>query len=98
MRQPVAEIARLDSAVQLGEIEEAIALCGGDARAALRAALIANAYLQGEVGRLADAVSTGFARVRVRDAPAAPRRGRKRPDEQCTIFTVSPRGMPQLSR
>jgi hypothetical protein len=47
------------------EVEEAIALCGGDVRAALRATLIANAYLQDEVDRLAGAASAGFARRRV---------------------------------
>jgi hypothetical protein len=47
------------------EVEEAIALCGGDLRAALRATLIANTYLQDEVDRLTDAVSAGFARGKV---------------------------------
>ena len=32
-----------------GEVAEAIASCGGDVRAALRATLIANAYLEGEI-------------------------------------------------
>ena len=31
------------------EVDEAIATCGGDVRAALRATLIANAYLDAEV-------------------------------------------------
>ena len=67
MSQPAAEISQSDSVTQLeAEIEEAIALCGGDARAALRATMIANAYLQGEVDRLTAAVSAGFARGRVR--------------------------------
>jgi hypothetical protein len=48
------------------EVEEAIALCGGDVRAALRATLIANAYLQAEADSLAGAVSPGFARGRIR--------------------------------
>jgi hypothetical protein len=47
------------------EVDEAIATCGGDARAALRATLIANAYLETEVERLTEAVSTGFARGRM---------------------------------
>ena len=67
MSQSAAEIFQPDPATMLeAEIEEAIALCGGDARAALRATLIANEYLQGEVDRLTGAVSTGFARGRVR--------------------------------
>jgi hypothetical protein len=47
------------------EIDEAIATCGGDVRAALRATLIANAYLEAEVEQLAEAMSTGFARGRL---------------------------------
>ena len=50
------------------EVNDAIATCGGDVRAALRATLIANAYLQGEIERLTGAISTGFARGRVRKA------------------------------
>jgi len=37
-----------------------------DPRAALRALLLANAYLEAEVERLAEAVSRGFARGRVK--------------------------------
>ena len=48
------------------EVDEAIAVCGGDARAALRATLIANAYLEAEIERLAEAISTCFARGRIR--------------------------------
>jgi hypothetical protein len=67
MSQPTAETAELDQAAQLEiEVQEAIDLCGGDARAALRATLIANMFLESEVDRLTAAVSTGFARGRVR--------------------------------
>jgi hypothetical protein len=48
------------------ELAEAIASCGGDLRAALRATLVANAYLE---ERLTEAISTGFARSRIRKAP-----------------------------
>ena len=51
------------------EVAEAIAICGGDVRAALRATLIANAYLEAEIERLTEAISTGFARGRMRKAP-----------------------------
>ena len=62
-----------DSAEALeAEIDEAISLCGGDVRAALRATLIANAYLEAEIERLTEAVSSGFARGRIR-RPAKPR-------------------------
>jgi hypothetical protein len=50
------------------EVAEAIASCGGDVRAALRANLIASAYLEGEIERLTEAISTGFARGRMRKA------------------------------
>ena len=50
------------------EVDEAIATCGGDVRAALRATLIANAYLEAEIERLTEAVSMGFARGRMRKA------------------------------
>jgi hypothetical protein len=70
MSQHTSETAELDPAAQLEiEVQEAIDLCGGDARAALRATLIANAFLQGEVERLVATVSTGFARGRVRRRP-----------------------------
>jgi len=51
------------------EVAEAIGTCGGDVRAALRATLIANAYLEAEIERLTKAISTGFARGRMRKAP-----------------------------
>ena len=70
MSQPASDTTQLDPADQLEiEVQEAIDLCGGDARAALRATLIANAFLQSEVERLAATVSTGFARGRVGRRP-----------------------------
>jgi hypothetical protein len=51
------------------EFAEAVASCGGDVLAALRAILIANAYLEAEIERLTEAISTGFARGRMRKAP-----------------------------
>jgi hypothetical protein len=52
------------------EVEQAVAVCGGDVVAALRATLIANAFLEAEVERLTQAVSSGFARGRVRKPKA----------------------------
>jgi hypothetical protein len=46
------------------EVDQAIAVCGGDIRAALRSTLVANAFLEAEVERLARAVSRGFTRRR----------------------------------
>jgi hypothetical protein len=70
MSQPAPETSEFNPAAQLEtEIQEAINLCGGDARAALRATLIANTFLQSEVERLAAIVSNGFARGRIRRRP-----------------------------
>jgi len=52
----IAEDSRsLDAAA-----DAAIETCGGDARAAVRALIVANNYLEAEVKRLAEAVSSGF--------------------------------------
>jgi len=67
-KESEAETAALVEA----EVDEAIATCGGDVRAALRATLIANAYLEAEIERLTQAISTGFVR------------GRMRKQERCT--------------
>jgi hypothetical protein len=50
-------------------VQEAFAICGGDAIAALRITLTANAFPEAEIDRLSAAVSSGFARGRVRKAP-----------------------------
>jgi hypothetical protein len=52
-------------------VEQAIAICDGDVRAALRAALIANSFLADEVEQLTRAVSFGFARGRTSSARRA---------------------------
>jgi hypothetical protein len=69
MPQNVQKIGSRDEGLPETEVEEAIATCGGDVRAALRATLIANAYLEVEIERLTEAISTGFARGRMRKAP-----------------------------
>jgi hypothetical protein len=61
--------------------DAAIEACGGDARAAVRALIVANNYLEAEVQRLAKAVSAGFARgskPKGRELPAFPRIGEER--------------------
>jgi hypothetical protein len=55
-------------------IEQAIAICDGDVRAALRAALVANSFLMDEVERLTRAASFGFARGRTSPARRASER------------------------
>jgi hypothetical protein len=60
-RSPTAACAIKD------EVREALAICG--AIAALSITLIANAFLESEIDRLSAAVSSGFARGKVRKAP-----------------------------
>jgi DNA anti-recombination protein RmuC len=45
-------------------VDQAISACGGDMRAAIRALLVANDYLESEVGELMKAVSHAYARGR----------------------------------
>jgi hypothetical protein len=45
-------------------VEQAIAACGGDMRSAIRALIVANNYLESEVGELMKAVSLAFVRGR----------------------------------
>jgi hypothetical protein len=56
---PQSENDRLEAAA-----DEAIAACGGDMRSAIRALILANEYLEYEVGELFVAVSKGYARSR----------------------------------
>jgi hypothetical protein len=55
----VTDIAE-DSRSPDAAVDSAIQTCGGDARAAIRALIVANNYLEAEVKRLAEAVSSGF--------------------------------------
>jgi len=52
-------------------VQEALAICGGDAIAALRITLAANPFLEAEIDRLSTAVSFGFARGKVGKAPTS---------------------------
>ena len=67
MVQPAQTPEPIDDAGILDrQVDEAIALCGGDTREALKATLIANAFLESEIERLCTQISAGFARGRVR--------------------------------
>ena len=64
------------------EAELAIMICDGDARAALRATLVANAYLEAELDRVKEMVSAGYGRGQVHAAPrrrAAANKANERP-------------------
>ena len=53
------------------EVNEAIALCDDDIRVALRATLVANAFLEAQVEQLSQAVSFGFTRGKTSPARRA---------------------------
>ena len=45
-------------------VDQAISACGGDMRSTIRALIVANEYLESEVGELMKAVSRAYARSR----------------------------------
>jgi hypothetical protein len=51
------------------EVQEALALCKGDALMALRITLIANAFLDARIDQLEAKVSAGFARRKPQPRP-----------------------------
>jgi hypothetical protein len=56
--QPTSEPDQLDVAT-----EQAIAACGGDARNAVKALIVANEFLETQIAELQAAVSNGYARA-----------------------------------
>jgi hypothetical protein len=59
INQPAPEPDRLEAAT-----DQAIAACGGDTRAAVKAMMVANEFLEAEVCELMQAVSHAYARGR----------------------------------
>lgn len=57
---PQSDADQLEAAV-----DQAIAACGGDAREAVKALIVANAYLETDLEKLKAAASTGYARGRL---------------------------------
>jgi hypothetical protein len=55
---PQADADRLEAAT-----DQAIAACGGDAREAVKALIVANEFLEGQVAELQAAVSNGYVRL-----------------------------------
>jgi len=68
------------------EVHEVLAICEGDAVAALRIILIANAFLKAEIDRLSAAVSSGFARGKVRKARLPKEWGEKYGLTKCRLL------------
>jgi hypothetical protein len=50
--------------------DQAIAACGGDARETVKAPIVANSFLEEQIGKLQAAVSAGYARGRLPSKPA----------------------------
>ena len=67
-----SESERLDRAA-----DQAIEMCGGDMRSAIRALILANEFLEHEVKELMVAVSKGYSRSKLHDAPDPLPRDRK---------------------
>ena len=61
----VSEPNRQDDGLEAA-VDQAIAACDGDMRAAIRALIVANNYLESEVGELMKAVSHAYTRGRFR--------------------------------
>jgi hypothetical protein len=62
--QPTPEPDRLEAATN-----QAIAACGGDARQAVKALIVANEFLVAHVAELQAAVSNGYARGKFEPVP-----------------------------
>ena len=62
----MAEMLAPTMAWMTGEaaVDQAIAACGGNMRSTIRALIVANEYLESEVGELMKAVSHAYARGR----------------------------------
>ena len=60
------------------EADFAIMVCDGDVRAALKATLGANAFLEEEVERIREMLSAGYGRGKVRKVPLSKREAQKR--------------------
>ena len=61
---PQADADRLEAAT-----DEAIAACGGDAREAVKALIVANEFLEAQLRELQAAVSHGYARGKFEPVP-----------------------------
>jgi hypothetical protein len=62
VRQPVANPEQSDADQLEAAADQTIAACGGDAREAVRALIVANHFLESEMEKLRASVSTGYAR------------------------------------
>ena len=68
MAEPARVIPVIDQ-----EVEQALALCGGDPMKALQITLIANAFLEARLDQLTAEASAGFSRGQVRKPARKPK-------------------------
>jgi hypothetical protein len=71
MNQPAVEAAPSVAEALEEEVRQAIALCNGDAVAALRATLVANKFLESQLDEAQAQVSSGYLRGKVRRKASA---------------------------
>ncbi|WP_445222515.1 hypothetical protein ACKWRH_33335 [Bradyrhizobium sp. Pa8] len=64
MPQSPTPIPQGDADALEESVDQALAACGGDARATIRALILANEYLEAEVAELMKSVSHAYARGR----------------------------------
>jgi hypothetical protein len=69
MSQSPASVPQSDAEQLEAATNEAVAACDGDVRAALKAMIVANAYLESELSALQTAVSKGYARGKFEPVP-----------------------------
>ena len=62
----VSEPNQQGDGLEAAAVDQAIAACGGDTRAAVRALIVANSFLESEMGELKKAVSHAYTRGRFR--------------------------------
>lgn len=62
--EPKPQQSKLQEQMADEEVQQALAICNGDAIAALRITLIANAFLEAQVEELKTQLSAGFQRKR----------------------------------
>jgi hypothetical protein len=87
--RPSESVRQRSSSALDAEVDEAISLCGGDVRAALRATLLANAFLETEIGRLSEAVSAGFSRGKIAAGRSPGTARRKQADDGGSPMSVT---------
>jgi hypothetical protein len=70
MSQSTAPESQADAGRLEAAADEAIAVCGGDVRAVLKAMIVANEFLESEVSELMKAVSRAYVRGDFKPIPA----------------------------